>query len=219
MFDCFHICSEEVTINPCQPLYLYIGVPNTLVFAHIRLNGGGVVTIKSKSDASGVIQIEGISEYITKGNIELQVKEPNGLAIPISFGSSCVPFCGIELSVSLSYSDNFPNKKCSTPFNCTWSIPVHNCKFSIEVKNCTWVLKNMKKIVYNGQEFAIEAKPTILVSNIVTVNPAFIAELNAIENSSFSSTLIGGNLTVSYSGTSSVNFIDNACNPITKICS
>jgi hypothetical protein len=219
MFDCFHICSNEVTINPCKPMYLYIGVPSTMVFAHIRLNGGGVVTIKSKSDASGVIEIDGLSDYITSGNIEIQVKEPNGLAIPIPFGSSCVPFCGIELSIYLSYSENFPNKNCSQSFNCTWSILINNCTFSLQIKNCTWVLKNMDKIVYNGQGFAIQAKPTILVSNILTVNPAFIAELDAIESDSFSVTIIGSSVTVTYSGTSLVNFLDNACNPIIRVCS
>lgn len=217
MFDCYHICSSEVSLDPCKPIYLFIDRPNISVVAHIRLNGGGVVTIQALSNSQGIIEISPIFDYITVGSVEIQIKEPNGLAIPIPYGDSCIPFCGIELEVRGGYSDNFPNKKCATNSTCTWSFPISNCSFSIKINTCTWAVSNMNKVIYNGQEFLINSTPTILVANVVTANPAYIAELNAIEATAFTTSIIGNSLVVSYNGTAIVDFLDN-CKEITKVC-
>lgn len=217
MFDCFHTCNNEVYINPCQPFYLFIDRPNTYVVVHIRLNGGGTVTFNAKSSPKGVIEFNEIFDYITKGSIEIQVKEPNGTAIQIPYGDSCIPFCGIEIEVKNTYSDNFPNKKCALDSTCTWEFPISNCSFSIQINTCTWAVTKMNKVIYNGQEFLINSTPTIVVGNVVTANPDYIAELNAIEATAFTTSIIGNSLVVSYNGTSMVDFLDN-CKEITKIC-
>lgn len=216
MNDCVQVCVEEVSVNPCMPIYVFTDRPNEYMVAYIKLNNGATITKQLKSDSRGVVSITDLSEYIINGVIELKFKAKDGLPIQVPFGDSCIAYCALELTVSQSQTDNFPNKKCSDAYNCSWSIPINNCTFSQTINNCSWVVKNMNKVIYNNTEFKISAEPTILVSNIVTVNPAYLAELTAI-SANFTASIIGNSLVVNYQGIGIVEFIDG-CIAINKTC-
>ena len=200
-----------------MPLHLFIGDAYKNYIVYVRINGGGVISQRVVSDSAGVISIVDLSEYITSGLIEVTVKDSKGKEVVIPFGDQCLGFCSIELNIEMGGVNNYPNVSCANKYNCTWSVPFYNCTFTTKLYNCTWVLKNMNKIIHNGIEYNISATPTIVVNNVLEVNPAYIAELNAIEDGAFSAILINDNLSVNYQGLAVVDFY-NGCKEVLKSC-
>lgn len=223
------ICVKIVnTLNPCAKGFsINIDEPDgTILIANVSIISN---RNRSKVNMIGYVKAKLVTfdflltDYVSNriqflDSIQIQLKK-QGEPLQFKFGDFCQYVCGAEIFIedfaNSKCTEAYPviNSNCSFQRTCKWEIPFKSCTWTIKINKCTWIVKNMNKVNYDGVEYAFSTSP--LIAGLI--NPAFVAELNAIEASAFTVSIVAGMVQVKYVGTASVSFF-NSCEEITKTC-
>jgi hypothetical protein len=228
MLNCYkYECKEEkLTIGRCcDGLLIYVNESlGKKVTVSISVNGK-TWNINSTVQCGGLIKIDWKpADYLAKGDYTatLIIKDLKGNNISFPFGDTCEDVCGIEFEIDNSCNEGYHhiNSNCGVPASYSWAMPVYNCSWKENIKNCTWSSKTtqmINKIKYGTTEFNIQSNPILVTLGVVSINPAYEAELELIEASAFMVDLVGSDVITTYIGTESVELYVNST-ALSKTC-
>jgi hypothetical protein len=228
MLPCNKYECEDVPlgINRCSDgLFVYVNESlGRKVVANITVDGK-VWCISTEVQCGGLIKIDWKpADYLAKGEYTatLGIKDLNNNTVAFPFGDTCEDVCGIEFVINNSCNEGYKhiNSSCGVPASYSWAIPVYNCSWKENIKNCFWsstTTQMINKIKYGTNLFNIQSNPILVTTGVVSINPAYEAELELIEASAFMVDLVGSDVITTYIGTESVELYVNST-ALSKTC-
>jgi len=205
--DIFSCDSEELNANWCSDgLIVDLSDYNEeYVYAEIIVKGYGrykyTVLVK---DNLAIIDWKP-TEYLMKGTYQTQITFKDSNKNPISIVSNdCQTYCGINFWVlpNCDYGYKYLNSGCGVALPQPPVIPDLECSWVIDYKECSWTLNynSMIELFYDGKKIIFDnpAKKDGII------NPAFLAEIDAVEEDAFIVSLIGGDVEITYIGANDV---------------